>query len=198
MEKHGTFLAVSGLQKLPQERSDNSSKWVTKEPRSSSKELHLPVHESTMRKRQKWHAWQSSKVKASADQKEHKGSSHFCQKIPWCLLGQYSVDWQKRDVHPVTSGIKVIRRLKNKNIQWNMVVVGWWSGVASLLQDLDNLVWLMKSWILLSTQKSRRRISSWPWAEMSWNILQRDNDPTHTSKSTSEWLWMALKEQLVA
>ncbi len=60
---------------------------VIKEPRTTSKELQasltsikVSVHDSTIRKRQKRHPWESSKAKATADQKEHKGSSHICQK----------------------------------------------------------------------------------------------------------------------
>ncbi len=78
---------------------------VIKEPRTTSKELQaslasitVSVHDSTIRKRlgKKRHPWESSKAKATADQKEHKGSSHICQKISWLsqrLLGKYSVDW---------------------------------------------------------------------------------------------------------
>ncbi len=29
---------------------------------------------------QKWHPWESSKAKATADQKEHKGLFHICPK----------------------------------------------------------------------------------------------------------------------
>ncbi len=78
---------------------------VIKEPRTTSKELQaslasikVSVHDSTIRKSQKWHPWESSKAKATADQKEHKSSSHICQKISWLspiLLGKYSVDWDK-------------------------------------------------------------------------------------------------------
>ncbi len=60
---------------------------VIKEPRTTSKELQaslvlikFSVHDSTIRKRQKRHPWESSKAKATADQKEYKGSSHICQK----------------------------------------------------------------------------------------------------------------------
>ncbi len=78
---------------------------VRKEPRKTSKELQallasikVSVHDSTIRKRLGKNGIQSSKAKATADQKEHKGSSHICQKISWLspsLLGKYSVDWDK-------------------------------------------------------------------------------------------------------
>ncbi len=80
---------------------------VIKEPRTTSKEsqaslasIKVSVHDSTIRETgQKQHPWEISKAKATADQKEHKGSSHICQKISWLsprLLGKYSVDrWDK-------------------------------------------------------------------------------------------------------
>ncbi len=77
---------------------------VTKDPTTTSKELQaslasvkVSVHDSTIRETgQKWPAWQSSKTKTAAEQKEHKSSSQFCQKTSWWsprLLGKYSVDW---------------------------------------------------------------------------------------------------------
>ncbi len=78
---------------------------VIKEPRTTSKELQaslasvkVSVHDSTIRKRLGKNA---SMAKAIADQKEHKGSSHICQKISWLsprLLGKYSVDWWDKNV----------------------------------------------------------------------------------------------------
>lgn len=64
---------------------------VTKEPRTTSKELRaslasvkVRVHHSTVRKTgQKRHSWESSQVKTTADTKEHKGSSLICQKASW-------------------------------------------------------------------------------------------------------------------
>ncbi len=54
---------------------------------------------------QKRHPWKSSEAKATADQKEHKSSSHICQKISWLsprLLGKYSMDWwDKITIHVV-------------------------------------------------------------------------------------------------
>ncbi len=50
---------------------------------------------------QKWPAWQSSKTKTAAEQKEHKSSSQFCQKTSWWsprLLGKYSVDWRDKSL----------------------------------------------------------------------------------------------------
>ncbi len=73
---------------------------VIKEPRTTSKELQaslasvkVSVHDSTIRKR-----LGKKTAKAIADQKEHKGSSHICQKnilIKYSniYLGKYSVDW---------------------------------------------------------------------------------------------------------
>ncbi|KAK3556871.1 hypothetical protein QTP70_022374 [Hemibagrus guttatus] len=59
---------------------------VTKDPTTTSKELQASLasvkvsfHDSTIKKNtgQKWFAWQSSKTKTAAEQKEHKGSSQF-------------------------------------------------------------------------------------------------------------------------
>ncbi len=78
---------------------------VIKEPRTTSKELQaslasikVSVHDSAIRKRlgKKRHPWESSKAKATADQKEHKGLSKTCQKKSWLsprLLDKYSADW---------------------------------------------------------------------------------------------------------
>ncbi len=56
---------------------------VIKEPRTSSKELQasikVSIHDSDKNETgQKRHPWESSKAKATADQKEHKGLSHIC------------------------------------------------------------------------------------------------------------------------
>ncbi len=59
---------------------------VTKDPTTTSKEMQVSlasvkvsVHDSHHKKEtgQKWPAWQSSKTKTTAEQKEHKGSSQF-------------------------------------------------------------------------------------------------------------------------
>ncbi len=65
---------------------------VIKEPRTTSKELQaslasikVSVHDSTIRKRLGKNSihGESFKAKATADQKQHKGSSHIYQKISW-------------------------------------------------------------------------------------------------------------------
>ncbi len=53
-----------------------------------------------------------------------------------------------------------------------MVVVVWWSGAALQLQDLEETV-----------QPSVCDLK----LKHTW-VMQQDNDPKHTSKSTSEWL----------
>ncbi|KAK3511509.1 hypothetical protein QTP70_008993 [Hemibagrus guttatus] len=60
---------------------------VTKDPTTTSKELQaslasvkVSVHDHKKDTGQKWFAWQSSKTKTAAEQKEHKGLSQFCQK----------------------------------------------------------------------------------------------------------------------
>ncbi len=64
---------------------DNASKYKMQflnEPRTTSKELQASIAFNNKKETgQKQHPWESSKAKATADQKEHKGSSHICQKI---------------------------------------------------------------------------------------------------------------------
>ncbi len=87
---------------------------VIKEPRTTSKELqallaliNVSVHDSTIRKRLDKNG---SKAKATAGQKEHKGSSHICQKNILIIhknFGQIFCGLMRQKcVRPVTSGIK--------------------------------------------------------------------------------------------
>ncbi|KAK3563661.1 hypothetical protein QTP86_033506 [Hemibagrus guttatus] len=83
-QKHGTVenLPRSGrLTKITPRAQRQLIQEVTKDPTTTSKELQaslasvkVSVHDSTIRK--------SSKTKTAAEQKEHKGSSQFCQKTP--------------------------------------------------------------------------------------------------------------------
>ncbi len=117
--------------------------------------IKVSVHDLTIRKRLgKTASMGEFQGKATADQKEHKGSSHICQKISWLsprLLDEYSVDWWDKSwevgtnflegVCPVTSGIKPTQHFIKRTSyqQSNMVVVVWWSGAALQLQDLEDL-----------------------------------------------------------
>lgn len=77
----------------------------------------------------KWHAGESYRAKAIADQKEHKSSSRICQKTFWWLLGKYSGDWLKdlKGFHLITSGVKLTQHFiqRTPQQQWNMVRVVW-------------------------------------------------------------------------
>ena len=97
------------------------------------------------------------------------------------------------DIGPVRSGVKLTQysTIRTSYQQSNTVVVVWWSGAALLLQDLGDLPYLMEPWILLSTRKILKE-NVWPSVcdlklKCSW-VMQQDNDPKHTIKSTSEWL----------
>ena len=82
-------------------------------------------------------------------------------------------------VQPVTSGVKITQHLIKRTLcqQSNMVVAVWWSGAALLLQDLDNLLWLIEQWILLSTRKSWRQRPSVRALKLkcSW-VMQQGNE----------------------
>ncbi len=106
---------------------------VIKEPRTTSKELQaslasikVSVHDSTIRR--DWAKTASmgefkSKAKAIADQKEHKGPSHICQKniliIPktfgqiFCGLMRQKFNFLE-GVCPVTSGVKPTQHLTKR------------------------------------------------------------------------------------
>ncbi len=131
---------------------------VIKEPITTSKELQasldsikVSVHDSTIKKRLcKSGIRESSQAKATADQKEHKSSSHIYLKIYWFspkTFGQiiYGLMRQKlsllESVCPVTSGVKPTQHFIHRTSyqQSNMVVVVWWFGAALQLQDLDDL-----------------------------------------------------------
>lgn len=72
--------------------------------------------------------------------------------------------------------------------QSDLVIVSWlW--VALLLQDPDDLLWIMKPWILLSTRKSRRRISGLQF--MPWSLRARQWFKIHQQvnlQKTPTWL----------
>ncbi len=117
---------------------------VIKEPRTTSKELQaslasikVSVHDSTKKETgQKWHPWESSEAKATADQKEHKGSSHICQKniliIPktfgqiFCGLMRKKLNFLE-GVCPVTSGVKPTQHfIKRTSYQHHINSQTWW------------------------------------------------------------------------
>ncbi len=123
---------------------------VIKEPRTTSKELQasvasikVSVHDSTIRKRLDKNGIhvRVPRLKATADQKEHKGSSHICQKYLDYPKTFGQIFCGLTGVCPVTSGVKPTEHfIKTTSYQQsNMVVVVWWSGAALQLQDLDDL-----------------------------------------------------------
>ena len=104
----------------------------------------------------------------------------------------------------VTHGVKVTQHFRKRTSyqQSNMVVVVWWSGAALLLQDLDDLLWLMEPWILLSTKKSWRRMSGHQFVTSSWSALgfcsrtmiqnTPASPPLNGSKKTNWRFWSGL------
>ena len=70
---------------------------------------------------------------------------------------------------------------------WSMVVGVSWFVAALLPQDPYGLSSLMKPWILDCTSKFYRSSVREQKLNRRW-VMQKDNDPQHTRKSTTEWL----------
>ena len=101
MEQWWTFPRVAGRQKLPQEHSDESSKRSQRNPQQHLKNCRArwPQLRSALMTQPSEgdEAEMASKDKTTADQKQQKGSSHFCQKTSWRkprVLGKYFVYWR--------------------------------------------------------------------------------------------------------
>ncbi len=72
-----------------------------------------------------------------------------------------------------------------------MVLEVWWSGAALLLQDLDDFAIIdgnMNSALYQKILKENDQPSVCDLKLKHTLVMQQDNDPKHTSMSTSEWL----------
>ncbi len=103
-------------------------------------------------------------------------------------FGKILIIW---GVCPVTSGAKPTQPfIKSTSYQQsNMVVMVWWSGAALQLQNLDDLPKLMEAWILHSTRKSWRTMSTvslWPQAQVHLGYAAGQWSQTHQQVH----LWM--------
>lgn len=79
---------------------------------------------------------------------------------------------QKNDGNKTCLLVKLTQYLgRRTSYQQSDLVIVSWLCVALLLQDPDDLLWIMKPWILLSTRKSRRRISGLQF--MPWSLRAR-------------------------
>ncbi|KAK3536316.1 hypothetical protein QTP86_002942 [Hemibagrus guttatus] len=183
---------------------------VTKDLTTTSKELQaslasvkVSVHDSTIRKRlgKKWFAWQSSKMKTAAEQKQHKGSFSvlpenilmipktfgkiLCGLMTKILLFGRSVSryvWSKSNT-----------AFQKKNIIPTVKYGGgsvmvWGCFAASGPGRLAVINGTMNSAVYQKILKENVRPSVCDLKLKRTWVLQQDNDPKHTGKSTSEWL----------
>ncbi len=166
---------------------------VIKEPRTTSKELQaslasikLSVHDLTIRNRLGKNGIHGRvpMAKAIADQKEHKGLSFG--KILCGLMQQNLLE----GACPITSGVKstqlFIKRTSYQ--QSNMVGVVWWSGAASGPGRLAIIDETMNSALYQKILKENICPSVCDLKLKCTWVMHQDNDPKHTSNSTSEWL----------
>ncbi len=127
------------------------------------------------------------------DYQEDNDYLHYPQDFWANTVDWWDKSWSFQEgACPVTSGVKptqdFIKRTSYR--QSNMVVVVWWSGAALQLQDLDDLPWLMEPWILHSQKILKENVPPSVCVlklKRTW-VIQQNNDPKHTSKSSSEWL----------
>ncbi len=113
---------------------------------------------------------------------------------PW-LLGKYSMDWWDKSwtfwklCVPLHVALKpahyLIKRTSYQQSNMVVVVVVWWSSGPGWLAIIDET---MNSALYQKILK----VNVWPSVcglklMCTW-VMQQDNDPKHTSKSTSEWL----------
>ncbi len=145
---------------------------------------------------------ESSKAKATADQKEHKGSSHICQKISWLsprLLGKYSVDWWNKSWtfwkvcvslyfwHKTNTGFHKKNIIPTVKHGGGSVMV-WGCFAASGPGWLAIIDGTMNSALYQKILRENVRPSVCDLKLKRTWVMQQDNDPKHTSKSISEWL----------
>ncbi len=180
---------------------------VIKEPRTTSKELQaslpsikISVLDSTIRKRLSKNGIHGrvSRLKPLLTKKNTKAHLTFVKKISWLisrLLGKYSVDWWDKSwegVCPITSGVKTNTAFYKKNtiptVKQSGRVMVWGCFAASGPGRLAIIDGTMNSALYQKILKENVRPSVCDLKlKRTWG-MQQDNDPKHTSKSTSEWL----------
>ncbi len=170
---------------------------VTKDPTTTSKELQasltsvkVSVHDSTIRRDwAKWPAWQSSKTKTAAEQKEHKSSSQFWENTLWTdetkveLFGRCMSHYIWRKSNTAFQKKNIIPTVKYGGGS----VMVWGCFAASGPGRLAVINGTMNSAVYQKNLKDNVRPSVRDLKLKRTWVLQQDNYPKHTSKSTSEW-----------
>ena len=168
---------------------------VTKEPRTTSKELQasLPsvkvsVHDSTMRKRPGKNDMHGRvpRQKPLLAKKNMKACLTFAKKHFDENQDLYeNILWTDKTKVELFGRCVSHYMWRNNNRKWasysqsNIVVVMVWGRFAA--SGPEQLA------VIDGTMNSALRMSSHHFMTSSW-ILQQDNDPEHTSRSSSEWL----------
>ncbi|KAK3521940.1 hypothetical protein QTP70_020054 [Hemibagrus guttatus] len=133
----------------------------------------------------------SSKTKTTAEQKEHKGSSQFCQ--------FYSDETDERKIELFGRSVShYVWRKSNTAFQKKNIiptvkygggsVMVWGCFAASGPGRLTVINGTMNSAVYQKILKENVRPSVCDLKLKQTWVLQQNNDPKHTSKSTSEWL----------
>ncbi|KAK3557302.1 hypothetical protein QTP70_026615 [Hemibagrus guttatus] len=150
---------------------------------------------------QKWFAWLSSKTKTAAEQKEHKGSSQFFRKhlddpqdfwenTLWTdetkieLFGRSVSHYVWRKSNTVFQKKNIIPTVKYGGGS----VMVWGCFAASGPGRLAVINGTKNSAVYQKILKENVRPSVCDLKLKRTWVLQQDNDPKHTNKSTSEWL----------
>ncbi len=133
--------------------------------------------------------------------KQHKGSSHICQKISWLslrLLGKYSVDWwDKSWTFGRCVSCYIWHKSKTAFHKKNIIptvkhgggtVMVWGCFAASGPGRLAIIDGTMNSALYQKILKENVRLSVCDLKLKRTWVKQQDNDPKHTRKSTSRWL----------
>ncbi len=134
---------------------------------------------------------------ATADQKEHKGSSHICQKISWLsprLFGKYSVDWWDKSLTFWKVCVsrylwhKTNTAFHKKNIIPTVKQCDGLGLLCSFRTWMTCHNWWNHEFCTKGVLKENVRPSVCDLKLKHTWVMQQDNDHKLTSKFTSEWL----------
>ncbi|KAK3525999.1 hypothetical protein QTP70_011800 [Hemibagrus guttatus] len=208
MEQWRTFPGVAGQPKLPQVRSDNSSRKSQKTPQQHSKNcrphsVKVSVHDSTIRKRLGKNGLhgrvprrklllnkKNIKARLSFARKHLDDPQDFWENILW--TDETKIELFERSVsHYVWHKSNTAFQKKNiiPTVKYGGASVMVWGGfAASGPGRLAVINGTMNSAVYQKILKENVRPSVCDHKLKRTWVLQQDNDPKHTSKSTSEWL----------
>ncbi|KAK3556490.1 hypothetical protein QTP70_008318 [Hemibagrus guttatus] len=206
MEQWRTFPGVAGRPKLPQERSDNSSRrsqTTFKELQASLASVKVIVHDSTIRKRlgknglrgrvprrKPLLSKKNIKARLSFARKHLDDPQDFWKNTLW--TDETKIELFGRSVsHYVWHKNNTAFQKKNiipKVKYGGGSVIVWGCFAASGPGRLAVINGTMNSAVYQKILKENVRPSVCDLKLKRTWVLQQDNDPKHTSKSTSEWL----------